>query len=123
MPIITGTTRVFFILGDPVAQVRAPEVYNHLFQQHGIDAVLVPLKLSGAKLPAFLEHGIAAENIGGLWATIPHKAQLYDLIQPSDPVAQVAGKPKFVLIRPKSLRSTAPSSLASPSRVTGEVSM
>lgn len=91
MPIITGTTRVFFILGDPVAQVRAPEVYNHLFQQNGIDAVLVPLKLSGAKLPAFLEHGIAAENIGGLWATIPHKAQLYDLIQPSDPVAQVAG--------------------------------
>ena len=23
---LTGTTRVFFILGDPVAQVRAPEV-------------------------------------------------------------------------------------------------
>ena len=42
---ITGTTRVFFILGDPVAQVRAPEVFNHLFRQHGIDAVLVPLKL------------------------------------------------------------------------------
>jgi shikimate dehydrogenase len=43
---ITGTTRVFFIFGDSVAQVRAPAVYNHLFQQHGIDAVLVPLKLA-----------------------------------------------------------------------------
>ena len=33
---ITGTTRVFYILGDPVAQVRAPEVYNHLFREHGL---------------------------------------------------------------------------------------
>lgn len=40
---ITGNTRVFFILGDPVAQVRAPEIYNPLFQRHGIDAVLVPM--------------------------------------------------------------------------------
>jgi shikimate dehydrogenase len=87
---ITGTTRVFFILGDPVAQVRAPEVYNHLFQRFGIDAVLVPLKLPAAALPGFLEHGLKADNVGGFWATIPHKAQLFSLLQPSDPVAQVA---------------------------------
>ena len=88
---IIGTTRVFFILGDPVAQVRAPEVYNHLFERHGIDAVLVPLKLPAAALPGFLEHGMEAENIGGFWATIPHKAQLATLLNPSDPVAQIAG--------------------------------
>ena len=88
---ITGTTRVYFILGDPVAQVRAPEVYNHLFHQHGIDAVLVPLKLPAAALPGFLQHGLKAENVGGLWATIPHKAQLAALLNPSDPVAQIAG--------------------------------
>jgi shikimate dehydrogenase len=88
---ITGTTRVFFILGDPVTQVRAPEVYNHLFARHGIDAVLVPLKLPAAALPGFLQHGMAAENIGGFWATIPHKGQLAALLNPSDPVAQIAG--------------------------------
>jgi shikimate dehydrogenase len=87
---ITGTTRVFFILGDPVAQVRAPEVYNHLFQRFGIDAVLVPLKLPAAALPGFLEHGLRADNVGGFWATIPHKAQLFSLLRPTDPVAQVA---------------------------------
>ena len=87
---ITGTTRVYFILGDPVAQVRAPEVYNHLFATHGIDAVLVPLKLPAAALPGFLKHGLAADNIGGLWATIPHKAQLADLLDPADPVARIA---------------------------------
>jgi shikimate dehydrogenase len=88
---ITGHTRVFFILGDPVAQVRAPEVYNHLFREHGIDAVLVPLKLPAAALPGYLQHGLAGENIGGVWATIPHKAALYEALQPADAVARVAG--------------------------------
>jgi shikimate dehydrogenase len=88
---ITGSTRVFYILGDPVAQVKAPTVYNHLFAQHGIDAVLVPLKLPAAALPGFLQHGMAAENIGGFWATIPHKSQLAALLQPTDPVAAIAG--------------------------------
>jgi shikimate dehydrogenase len=88
---ISGTTRVFYILGDPVAQVRAPQVYNALFAQHVIDAVLVPLKLPASALPGFLQHGLKADNIGGFWATIPHKGQLAALLNPSDPVAQIAG--------------------------------
>jgi shikimate dehydrogenase len=87
---ITGTTRVFYILGDPVAQVRAPEVYNRLFQDHGIDAVLVPLELPAAALPGFIEHGMKARNIGGFWATIPHKSALAALLRPDDPVAAIA---------------------------------
>lgn len=88
---ITGTTRVFYILGDPVAQVRAPEIYNVLFRDHGIDAVLVPLKLPAAALQGFLQHGMAAENVGGFWATMPHKPALARLLQPTDPVADIAG--------------------------------
>ena len=88
---ITGTTRVFYILGDPVAQVRAPEIYNALFRAHGIDAALVPLKLPASALQGFLAHGMAAENIGGFWATMPHKPALSALLQPTDPVARIAG--------------------------------
>ena len=54
---ISGTTRVFVIVGDPVAQVRAPEVYNHLFQRHGVDAVVVP-----AKVPAGAPGGLRART-------------------------------------------------------------
>ena len=50
---ITGTTRVFLILGDPVAQVRAPEVFNHLFRKHGADAVLVPAQVPPARFADF----------------------------------------------------------------------
>ena len=105
---ITGTTRVFYILGDPVAQVRAPEVYNHLFQQHRIDAVLVPLKLPAAALPGFLEHGMRAENIGGFWATIPHKSALAALLKPSDPVATIAGAVNAVRRHADGRRGVAP---------------
>jgi shikimate dehydrogenase len=90
MTAISGSTRVFYILGDPVVQVKAPTVYNHLFQQHGIDAVLVPLHISAAALPGFLQHGIG-QNVGGFWATIPHKSMLADLLKPKDPVAAIAG--------------------------------
>lgn len=88
---ITGRTQVFYIIGDPVAQVRAPEVYNHLFGRYGVDAVVVPLKLPAASLAGFLQYGMAAENIGGFWATIPHKAALFEQLKPTDPVAVVAG--------------------------------
>lgn len=88
---ITGTTRVFYILGDPVAQVRAPEVYNPLFRDNGIDAVLVPLKLPAKALQGWLQYGMAAENVGGFWATMPHKPALAEFLQPADPVASIAG--------------------------------
>ncbi|MBA2961109.1 MULTISPECIES: shikimate dehydrogenase family protein [Ramlibacter] len=98
---ISGSTRVFYILGDPVAQVKAPTVYNHLFQQHGIDAVLVPLKLPAGAVRGFLQDGgMAAENIGGFWVTIPHKGALADLLPAKDPVATVANAVNAVRRRP-----------------------
>lgn len=87
---ITGTTRVFYVLGDPVAQVRAPEVYNHLFQRHGVDAVMVPLKVPASALGGWLEHGMKVENVGGFLATIPHKGELATRLAPTDPVARIA---------------------------------
>ncbi|WP_157265298.1 hypothetical protein [Azohydromonas aeria] len=79
MPAITGSTRVFWILGDP------------LFQRHGVDAVVVPLQVSAAALPGWLEHGMQAGKVGGFRATIPHKPMLAQLLRPADPVAAIAG--------------------------------
>ena len=88
---ITGSTRVFMIVGDPVAQVRAPEVYNHLFQRHGVDAVLVPMKVTPAQLAGFVRQSFEAQNLGGMWVTIPHKAAMQALMGHCDPIAQIAG--------------------------------
>lgn len=88
---ITGHTRVFMIVGDPVAQVRAPEVYNPLFRRHGVDAVLVPMKVAPGALAGFVRHAFAAQNLDGLWVTIPHKAAILGLTDRADALAQLAG--------------------------------
>jgi shikimate dehydrogenase len=81
---ISGTTRVFLILGDPVAQVRAPEVFNPLFAQAGIDAVLVPMQVPAGQLDAFVRGVFQARNVDGLWVTIPHKTALPGLLDVCD---------------------------------------
>ena len=88
---ITGTTRVFLILGDPVTQVRAPEMFNHLFRSHGIDAVLVPAHVRPADLSAFVRHVVTAGNIDGLWLAIPHKTPMVELLDRCDRLGRVAG--------------------------------
>eukprot|EP01036_Dinobryon_divergens_P058404 gene58405-77925_t len=88
---VSGTTRVFLILGDPVEQVRAPEAFNHLFAKHGVDAVLVPAKVRPAHLEAFVRGSLLAENIEGLWLTIPHKAAVLPLLAACDPLGKAAG--------------------------------
>jgi shikimate dehydrogenase len=88
---ITGSTRVFLILGDPVAQVRAPEAFNHLFRRHGVDAVLVPAQVAAADLAGFVRHAFKARNIDGLWLAIPHKAPMVALLDACDRAGRIAG--------------------------------
>jgi shikimate dehydrogenase len=88
---ISGTTRVFLILGDPVAQVRAPEIYNHLFRRHGVDAVLVPAQVAPADFDAFARSVLSAANIDGLWLTIPHKTSLVEQLDRCDRLGRAAG--------------------------------
>ena len=88
---ITGHTRVFLILGDPIAQVQAPRLYNSLFRQHGVDVVLVPAQVAAADFSAVAAQAPKARNIDGLWLTIPHKASMADLLHRSDRLGTVAG--------------------------------
>ena len=88
---ISGTTRVFLILGDPVAQVRAPELFNHLFRKHGVDAVLVPANVRSEDFAAFARHAFTARNIDGLWLAIPHKTAMIELLDHCDRLGSAAG--------------------------------
>lgn len=91
MPAIHGSTRVFQILADPVAQVRAPEVFNHVFQRFGIDAVLIPAQVAPADFAAYAINALQAKNVDGLWLSIPHKTAMVELLDHCDPLARVAG--------------------------------
>jgi shikimate dehydrogenase len=88
---ITGHTRVFLILGDPVAQVRAPEVFNHIFRKHGVDAVLVPAQVPVEHFAGFARTVLKARNIDGLWLAIPHKTSMVGLLDHNDPLGGITG--------------------------------
>src|SRR5258707_549688 len=40
---INGSTRLYGIVGDPIAQVRSPETYTELFAAAGKNAILIPV--------------------------------------------------------------------------------
>lgn len=87
---VRGTTDVYLILGDPVEQVRAPEAFNLIFARFGIDAVLVPVHVRPADLPAFVRAAFAAPNIKGMWVTIPHKTAIMAMLADCSELARVA---------------------------------
>ena len=54
IPAPTGATRLFVIVGDPIAQVRSPAGVTAAFAARGHDGILVPVQVSTADLPDFL---------------------------------------------------------------------
>jgi shikimate dehydrogenase len=70
---ISGKTRVYGCMADPIGHVRAPSVFNPLFEKHGVDAVMVPLHIPPAGLDAVIAGLRAMPNFMGLSVTLPHK--------------------------------------------------
>ena len=69
---ITGTTQVIGIIGDPVAHSLSPAIHNAAFAALGLDMVYVPLLVRGADVGAAVE-GLSALGLRGANVTVPHK--------------------------------------------------
>jgi 3-dehydroquinate dehydratase/shikimate dehydrogenase len=89
-------TRVFGVIGDPVAQSMGPILHNAWFASAGVDAVYLPLLVSAdpAVLTRFLD-GCAARpwlDVGGFSVTVPHKVAAMRWIGAgADPRARAIG--------------------------------
>lgn len=74
-----GNTLVVPIIGNPVAQVATPDLWNREFQANGIDAICVPIHLKPSGLLPFIDWVRYAENVPGFLSTIPYKKDLVQL--------------------------------------------
>ncbi|MEV7980138.1 shikimate dehydrogenase [Streptomyces sp. NPDC086519] len=90
-PDISGTTRLNAVLGDPVAQARAPGLLNPLFARLGTDAVVVPVQVRPDGLAEVVRGLMRAGNVDGLLVTVPHKAAVCALVDEPGPTAAVTG--------------------------------
>jgi shikimate dehydrogenase len=88
---ITGKTRVFAILADPIYHVKTPETMNAVFDSYGLDSVLVPFHVAPAGLSDLVGGLRQMQNFGGFIATVPHKISMLDLCDEVTAVARHIG--------------------------------
>lgn len=86
---ITGRTRVFAILGDPVAHSHSPALQNAAFRVLGLDAVHVALPCTAAEVPPLMAY--LARQGGGGNVTIPHKGVAAACVAAPSPLVRQVG--------------------------------
>ena len=97
---IRGSTRLYPVIGSPVAQVRAPSVYNPYFERVGIDAVCVPIEVPEQHFQSFLRTLFAAPNVPGAMITVPHKRATVEAVDDYSTAVRIAGACNAVVRRP-----------------------
>jgi shikimate dehydrogenase len=88
---ISGTTRIFPVIGWPVEQVKAPTLFNAYFQKHDIDACVVPFKIAPERYSTAVRVLMEARNVGGIFVSIPHKPGTLEAVDEATSRAMLAG--------------------------------
>lgn len=88
---LTGATRLFAIIGDPIDQAGSPGLFNQAFRALGLPAVLVPLQIPTVGLSDLIRVYRQSRNWDGLIVTVPHKVDMYRLMDELGPGAQSTG--------------------------------
>jgi shikimate dehydrogenase len=88
---ISGGTRLVGIVGDPIAQVRSPEIFNPRLVKSGVDAVLVPLHVPAGWFDEAMRALMRVQNLAGLVVTIPFKERAVTLADGLGPIASKVG--------------------------------
>lgn len=76
LPIVDGATRLYGIIGDPIQQVKSPEVFTARFRAAGLNALLVPLHVRPETFDEVLRGLKALANLDGIIATVPYKSRV-----------------------------------------------
>ena len=98
-PLVNGKTRLFGVVGDPIGQVRSPQVYTALFRAHGINSVAIPFHVPPDKLSAFFAGLRGLRNLQGLIITIPHKLAAVAYVDDLTERARFVRSINFIMIK------------------------
>ena len=88
---VSGRTRLYGIVGDPIVQVRSPEMFSAVFQRRGIEALMLPMHVAPDAFEATLQGLMALRNLDGLVFTIPYKVRAMKLAATLGPQARMVG--------------------------------
>lgn len=86
---LSGKTKVYGIIGDPVSHSLSPLLQGRFFDRYGVDAVYVPFRVASRDLRKAVD-GLWAADVAGLNVTVPHKEAILDAVH-TDRDARVIG--------------------------------
>jgi shikimate dehydrogenase len=70
---LSGATRIYYIVGDPIAQVKSPSGVTAAMRATGSDAIVIPAHVAPSDLATFFAGVTATRNVDGVIITVPHK--------------------------------------------------
>jgi len=90
MQLITGTTKLLGVIGDPVEHSLSPVMHNRAIASLGVDYVYLPLPIKPEDLAVAIA-GFEAIGLVGFNITIPHKQAIMPLLSEVSDIAQGVG--------------------------------
>jgi 3-dehydroquinate dehydratase / shikimate dehydrogenase len=93
---ITRHTRVYGVIGDPIAHSLSPLLHNTAFQARKFDAVFVPFLVRN--LRDFVG-AMGIFGVQGVSVTIPHKEAMLSFLDGCDPLAERIGAVNTLVVR------------------------
>lgn len=94
---IGDATRVFAVLGNPVAHSRSPEIFNAAFRMADRDAVYVRIPVDGS---LSLREVMEFYRLSGASVTVPHKVQALSVCDEADSDSSDIGACNTLVARP-----------------------
>jgi len=95
---ISVDTKIYAVIGDPIAQSLSPQLHNGLFKETGVDALYLPIAVKSEELEKLVD-GFRLMNFGGFNITKPHKMEIMKCLDRLDPLAVKIGAVNTVVFR------------------------
>ncbi len=87
---ISVDTKIYAVIGDPIAQSLSPQLHNGLFKEIGVDALYLPIAVKSEDLEKLVA-GFRLLNFGGFNITKPHKMEIMKYLDQVDHLAEKIG--------------------------------
>lgn len=88
---LNGSSSIYAVFGDPVAQVQTPHLINPLFEKHGKNCFAVPFHVTPPTLSKAWSVFREFSNLAGIGVTVPHKVAAFRLCDEVSPAAHAVG--------------------------------
>jgi shikimate dehydrogenase len=97
---VTGRTRFYAQLADPVASVKLPEILQPVLDARGLDVAIVPMHVAPDGLGEVVTALRLWQNLVGFGVTMPHKEAVLGLLDELTESARMVGSVNLVRREP-----------------------